>query len=198
VVRRRRRADDRALSSALHLGATRILTISTRYPRSRAEAGESQISGYPPSAHILGVLYNAVFLDLIDQDVLRLELINRLLPHAPAKDRDGMRPVEILVVRPSRDLGRLAREYEPSLPRAFLFLTRGLGTRRSKTADVLSLLMFQRDYIDALVKLGEHDAESQMNRIDQFVSGGQAARASSVRPDQNPSGVRGNAPRVLG
>ena len=44
------------LSPAVHLGAGRILTIATRYQRTRAEADVSQISGYPPPAQILGVL----------------------------------------------------------------------------------------------------------------------------------------------
>jgi NTE family protein len=159
------------LSPALHLGATRILTISTRHPRSRAEADVSQIAGYPPPAQVIGVLYNAIFLDLIDQDILRLELINQMLRDVPEEHRNGMRPVGILVLRPSRDLGHLAREFEPRLPKAFRFLTRGLGTRQTTSPDVLSLVMFQRDYLQALVDLGERDAESQMDRIDKFLDG---------------------------
>ena len=159
------------LSPALHLGAERILTVSTRHPRSRAEADVSQIAGYPPPAQVLGVLYNAVFLDLIDQDILRLELINQMLADVPEAHRNGMRKVDILVLRPSRDLGRMARDYEPRLPKAFRFLTRGLGTRRTTSPDVLSLVMFQSDYLQALVELGERDANSQMDRIDAFLDG---------------------------
>jgi NTE family protein len=158
------------LSPALHLGASRILTISTRYQRSLAEAEESQIKGYPPPAQVLGVLYNAIFLDLIDQDIGRLELINRLVRELPPERRAGMREVDMLVLRPSRDLGRLARDYEPKLPGLFRFLTRGLGTRRTASPDILSLVMFQRDYLQALVELGEHDAHTASSRIDDFLS----------------------------
>ena len=160
------------LSSALHLGASRILTISTRYERSVAEASVPQVVGYPPPAQVLGVLYNAVFLDIIDQDILRLELINRLLAAVPETQRNGLRPVEILVIRPSRDLGKLARRYEPRLPKVFRFFTRGWGTRRTTSADVLSMIMFQRDYLQALVDLGARDAELYGERIDAFVTGG--------------------------
>jgi len=163
------------LSPALHLGAERILTVSTRHPRSRAEADVSQIAGYQPPAQVLGVLYNAVFLDLIDQDILRLELINQLLADVPEAHRNGMRHVDILVLRPSRDLGKMARAYEPRLPKTFRFLTRGLGTRRTTSPDVLSLVMFQPDYLQALIELGERDTESQMDRIDAFLSGQSAA-----------------------
>lgn len=178
------------LSPALHLGAERILTVSTRHPRSRAEADVSQIAGYPPPAQVLGVLYNAVFLDLIDQDILRLELINQMLTDVPEAHRNGMRKVDILVLRPSRDLGRMARDYEPRLPKAFRFLTRGLGTRRTTSPDVLSLVMFQRDYLQALVELGERDADSQMDRIDAFLDGRGASDDRAAPPGGiNASGI---------
>jgi NTE family protein len=157
------------LSPALHLGATRILTIATRYQRSRAEADRPLTDGYPPPAQVLSVLYNAIFLDLIDEDIVRLERMNRLIDELPSEDREGMRLVEILVLRPSRDLGKLAGEFEPRLPRAFRYLTRGLGTRQTSSPDILSLLMFQADYLRRLVELGEGDVEANKDRIDAFL-----------------------------
>ena len=159
------------LSPAVHLGAARILTIATRYQRTRDEADVSQIVGYPPPAQVLGVLYNAIFLDQIDEDIRRLELVNRLLAELRDGNRAGRRTVDMLVIRPSRDLGRLAREYEPRLPGAFRFLTRGLGTRRTASPDVLSMLMFQHDYVSALVELGEQDAAVHQERIALFLKG---------------------------
>lgn len=157
------------LSPALHLGATRILTVATRYSRSREEADRPLTAGYPPPAQVLSVLYNAIFLDLIDEDILRLERMNRLLDEVPHSGREGMRLVEILVLRPSRDLGKLAGQFEPKLPRAFRYLSRGLGTRRTTSPDILSLLMFQIDYLKALVELGESDVEASKDRIDAFL-----------------------------
>ena len=157
------------LSPALHLGAHKILAVSTRYPSSRREAERRAIEGYPPPAQVLGVLYNSIFLDLIDQDVMRMERMNRLLEGLPAEERLGMRVVELLVVRPSQDLGRLAREYEPQLPSAFRFMSRGLGTRDTRSADLLSMVMFQPDYLRRLIDLGEADAESQAEAIGRFM-----------------------------
>lgn len=157
------------LSPALHLGATRILTVSTRYLRTRAEADRPLTDGYPPPAQVLGVLYNAVFLDLIDEDILRLQKVNRLLDDVPEAEREGMRIVDIFVMRPSRDLGRLAGEFESRLPTAFRYLTRGLGTQRTASPDILSLVMFQEDYLRRLVELGEADAEAQAERVDAFL-----------------------------
>lgn len=157
------------LSPALHLGAGRLLAISTRYDRTRAESEVPSVAGYPPPAQVLGSLLNAVFLDLIDQDVVRLDSINKLLRGLPPDRQDGMRIIEHLVIRPSRDLGKLAAEFEPQLPRAFRFMTRGLGTREQKSPDMLSLLMFQQDYITRLMEIGERDAEARAAELDAFL-----------------------------
>jgi NTE family protein len=153
------------LSPALHLGARRILAVSTRYDRSQAQADRPEVAGYPPPAQILGVLSKAVFLDLIDQDALRLDRINRLLERLPEEDRYGMHPVRMVIMRPSRDLAALAGDYEPRLPRSFRYMIRGLGTSRTGSPDVLAMMMFQPDYIRRLIELGEEDAERQMDQI---------------------------------
>ena len=154
------------LSPAVHLGARRILAISTRHRgRTRAAAKAPMIDGYPPPAQIAGALINALFLDLIDADALRLERINELLAQTPEDRRDGLRPVDLLLLRPSQDLGVLANDYEPRLPRGFRFLTRGLGTRQIRSNDFLSLVMFQPDYLQKLIELGREDAESRLDEL---------------------------------
>jgi NTE family protein len=163
------------LSPALHLGAHKIIAVATRYERTREEADRPDIVGYPPPAQVLGVLYNAIFLDLIDQDVIRLARMNKILRALPPEKRDGLRVVDILVFRPSSDLGRLAKDYEVRLPRAFRFLTRGTGTRETASPDFLSLLMFQKDYLGRLIELGEADAAARDAEISAFLEG-QGAR----------------------
>jgi NTE family protein len=157
------------LAPAIHLGADTILAISTRYPRNRVEASRKVITGYPPPAQVAGVLLNAIFLDAVEQDAYRLERINRLLGAIPSDERKGLRPIRLLTPRPSRDLGRLAADYEAKLPRAFRFLTRGLGTRETSSPDFLSLLMFQPDYLRQLIEIGEQDAENHLDEIQQLL-----------------------------
>ncbi|MEX1184472.1 MAG: patatin-like phospholipase family protein [Gemmatimonadota bacterium] len=156
------------LSPALHLGANRILAISTRYDRTVAESSVPEVSGYPPPAQVLGLLLNAVFLDLVDQDATRLERMNQLIELLPPEKRKGMRTVRFLNVRPSQDLGHLAAEFEPQLPWAFRFMTRGLGTREQRSPDVLSMLMFQPDYLGRLIDMGERDAERMAGQLEAF------------------------------
>jgi NTE family protein len=159
------------LSPAVHLGARRIIAVSTRYAKSREEADRPAITGYPPPAQVAGMLYNAIFLDQLDADAFQMQQINRLISRLPERNRDGMRHIELLMLRPSVDLGRLANEYEPELPRAFRFLTRGLGTRETRSNDMLSLVMFQADYVKRVVELGEGDAFARLSDIRRFLAG---------------------------
>jgi NTE family protein len=147
------------LSPALHLGADRILAVSTRYERNSQEQRRPEIRGYPPPAQVLGVLLSSVFLDVIDQDSRRLLLMNQLVEKLSPEARQGLRPVSFLSVRPSQDLAALAAGYEYRLPRAFRFLVRGLGTKEQRNPDVLSMLLFEPEYLRQLVELGYADAE---------------------------------------
>ncbi|MAF64346.1 MAG: patatin [Planctomycetes bacterium] len=158
------------LAPAIHLGADRILAISTRYGRNDAEVDLSKTDLYPPPAQVAGILLNSIFLDLLDQDAYNLERVNDLLKRVPEQERGDLRQIDLLVLRPSRDLGKLANEYEPSLPPLFRFLTRRLGTRSSRNQDLLSLIMFQPDYIEQLIATGERDAEERAEEIAQFLS----------------------------
>ena len=157
------------LAPAVHLGARRIIAVSTRYARSREEADRPAISGYPPPAQVAGVLYNAIFLDQLDSDALEMLRINRLMARLPDADRDGLRPIDLLMLRPSVDLGLLANDYEADLPRPLRFLTRGLGTRETRSNDLLSLVMFQTDYVRQLIELGESDAAARIEDIRWFL-----------------------------
>lgn len=157
------------LSPALHLGAQRIFAVSTRFLPPRREAQISMIDGYPPPAQVAGILLNAVFLDALEADATNLQRLNDLLERLPADERGVLRPVEQLTIRPSRNLGEIAGDYEARLPQPFRFLERGLGTMETSSPDSLSMLMFQPEYLDALMALGERDAEARGDEILAFV-----------------------------
>ena len=157
------------LSPAIHLGAKKILAVSTRYAATTREADRPQIVGYPPPAQVAGVLFNAIFLDQLDGDALQLRQLNQLIDARPEEARNGLRHIDLFVVRPSQDLGRLANDYEADLPRAFRFMTRGLGTRETRSNDMLSLVMFQPDYVKRLIEMGEHDARARLPELKAFL-----------------------------
>ncbi|TAJ11201.1 MAG: patatin [Planctomycetota bacterium] len=160
------------LSPAVHLGADRILAISVRSRpsldplRAPIDGGD----GYPSPAQIVGQLHQAIFLDQFDADADQLRRTNRMVERMPADERGDLRKIDILVLRPSVDLGELAEQHEPKLPWMFRYLTRGLGTAESRGNDALSLVMFQRDYLEHLIELGEKDALARREDIERFLA----------------------------
>lgn len=156
------------LSPAVHLGATRILAMSTGYQRTEDEASTPTVKGYPPAAQIMSQIINAVFLDVIDEDVVRMERMNEMIRKLAPSERDGLRPIDLHVLRPSVDLGKLAAEYERYLPRNLKIVTRFLGANETESPDFVSLLMFQPNYLQRLIELGEHDVAARIGELRGF------------------------------
>ena len=158
------------LAPAVHLGADRILAVSTRFRPSDAEARRPRFKGPPRAAQILGNLMSATFLDVLDQDAMHLERINRLVAGLPSEKRQHLRPIKCLVIRPSRDIASLANEFEPKLPGTFRFLTRRWGTRRARSQELLSTILFQGDYIRRLMEVGEEDGASHADAVAELLA----------------------------
>ena len=118
---------------------------------------------------------NAVFLDMLDYDALQMSRINRLVHKLPEDARTGLRPVEVMVLRPSRDIGRLAADNEFRLPRAFRFFERGMSGGKARNADALSMINFEPEYLALLMELGEEDAARRGEEIEAFLRGGACA-----------------------
>lgn len=157
------------LSPALHLGADKVLIINTRYRQNAAEAAAPKLDAYPPPTRMLGILMNAVFLDVIDRDAKTLRRVNELLKAMPHEQWGDFRPVDLLVMRPSQDLGKLAAGFEPILPPSMRMVTGGLSSGDSTSPDWLSMLLFNPEYVTRLVELGEADAERQLGNVAAFL-----------------------------
>lgn len=157
------------LAPLVHLGCTRVMVISTRYQRTRAEADAPVTTGYPPTSQIFGVLMNAIFLDALDQDARTMDRINVLLDELPARKHHGLRPIRLLVIRPSIDIGRLAGEYEADLDGALGVVFSGLEGDSPRTPDWLSMMLFEPNYVTRLLELGYDDARRQRTEIETFL-----------------------------
>ena len=153
------------LSPAVHLGADRLLVISTHYEMPPFCKLKKKGAGPPSPAVVLGALYDAVFLDQLDQDAEQIERINKLLAKLQPQDRQGLREVHTVVIRPSEDIGMLANDFEERLPRAIRYFMRRFGSQEAEEQDLISTILFHRDYIEELLKLGERDAEQHADNI---------------------------------
>ena len=89
------------LSPAMHLGASKILAVSPRVIPNKEDS--ELVEEYPSPGQIAGVLLNSIFLDLLDYDALQMNRINRLLDKIN-QDEEEFRRVEVMVLRPKKDL----------------------------------------------------------------------------------------------
>jgi len=163
------------LSPAIHLGADKLLAIGVRYARSTSqqlEANRVSSEGRISLAQIGGVLLNAVFLDAVDNDIERLERINRtlgLIPESTRRASSELRPIPALLLRPTQDLGGLARYQFEEFPVVLRHLLGGIGATRDSGSDLLSYLAFQRDYVSTLIDLGYADTMARRAEVEAFL-----------------------------
>ena len=143
------------------------MAVSPRAAPSIELAGT--VSKYPSPGQIAGVLLNSIFLDLLDYDALQMNRINELLSKVDGGESHDFRQVDVMVLRPQEDLGRLAADHEVALPKVFRYLERGLAGKDSKSADVLSMVIFEKEYIELLIRLGEEDTSEKIDEIREFL-----------------------------
>lgn len=157
------------LSPAMRLGARRILAVSPRTLPKPSQQG-TPVS-YPSPGQIAGVMLNAVFLDLLDFDALQMQRINDLLRRIPRQNWGDQRQVDVMVLRPRQDLGAIARQSQPQMPRAFRFFAGGFGGKNEPTADAMSMVNFEPDYLAQLIDCGEQDTLARMDEVEAFLYG---------------------------
>jgi NTE family protein len=158
------------LAPAIHLGARRILGISMRSTDS-AVVRPPEVTHYPSAAQVMGMLFHSIFLDSLDSDAERLERLNGILAAVPpgGKLREQLRPIKLLVLRPSLDLGALARPHLRRLPTVVRSLVEGIGGQREGASDFISYLLFDPAYTVPLMELGYDDANDDWDRIEEFL-----------------------------
>ena len=159
------------LAPAIHLGARAILVVTQRSEPELAASRPVALREYPTLAEVIGLLLHAIFLDALEADAERVERINRTLARMPpGAAPDELRPVSLLMLRPSRNLGALAAGAGAKLPPAIRWMVRGMGGHQAGAVDFLSYLLFDPAYTTALIELGYADGLTQWPRIERFLA----------------------------
>lgn len=169
------------LAPAIHLGADRLFVVSTRYERTQAEANRvARTPAYPSLFQMMGILANVLLLDVLEHDAAVLRRINRLLRRIDTEQRGPLRPIDLLVLRPSVDLGALASDYDLEIGGAMGGLLNLVEWRSDPPPDWWSMLLFEHDFIHRLLEIGYNDAKRQHDRIEAFFAREPMGQSSSV------------------
>jgi NTE family protein len=157
------------LSAAVHLGADRILAIGVGQPP-RASPG-TRNPGPPSLGTIAGHAMASVFHDTLEADMEQIGQINQSLQTLPPALRAQLpfRPVQVLALQPSASLDALAQQHAHTLPKPIRRVLEGLGALRGSGAALASYLLFEPDFVNALMALGRADVQARANEIRAFL-----------------------------
>ena len=181
------------LSPAIHLGANRILVIGVRDERAGNNVDTSQPQPYPSFAHIAGYMLDTLFMDGLYSDLERMTRMNQLIDSQVYDQNTGLfpkvRPIDTMVVLPSRDLREIADACRDEMPRPVRALLRGVAGRNASEGRLLSYLLFERVYTRELIKLGYEDAMQVKDQLLNFITGEEVPRLFA--PEWVSSDLRG-------
>jgi NTE family protein len=161
------------ISPALHLGADRVLVVTTGQQVPNAEPPRVRGHLYPSVAQIAGHALNSIFLDSLSVDIEILNRLNRtigLIP--PEKLREAglpLRQVKVLVISPSQPLERMVVRHVHELPWTLRFLFRGIGAMNRNGSNLASYLLFEKGYCRALIDLGYQDTMARRAEVMEFL-----------------------------
>ena len=179
------------ISSALHLGATRILVIGVTANGDTGQPARADMSDYPSLAQVAGHALNSIFLDSMEVDLERVQRLNELaaiLPESVCAQAD-IKHVDVLVVSPSQTIEKIAERYAAELPWTIRLLLRMVGAMPHGGGILLSYLLSEGKFCRALIDLGYQDALKRRDEILRFLDGqpqdtGQP-RQDAIQPHQN-------------
>ena len=176
------------LSPALRMGSERLLVVSLSH--AAKQQGDLSMNGAGSTVSpvfVLAKLVNALMLDHVAYDLVRLGHVNRLLSDGEAVFGEQFiarlntmvgpirgahyRIIPHLILRPSRDLGKMAAQYirGPGLSNKRSVITRMLRTlarmENRDEADLTSYLLFEGGYCEQLMDLGIQDAKANHDQL---------------------------------
>ncbi len=149
-------------SPAIHLGASHLIAIGIRCPNPIPVIQEHR-PDHLSLGFVAGTVLNSIFLDSLEFDYENICRINEFVgPESPAY-------VPVCLVRPSVDLGVLAKDFLSEVPFHFRQLLKTTA-EPEELGDLLSYLMFSPGYVKALLELGRKDAERQDAELRKFLA----------------------------
>ena len=155
-------------SPSIRMGAEKLFVIGVRNQMG-SESKNSGAVSQPSMIRILNTLLNAVLLDSVEQDVLRIQRINELvqLTETAQRKKNNLKNIQALCISPSQDIGEIARKQAHHLPR-LLRMTISTFGHLDEASEILSYLLFNPQFCRQLIDMGYEDALSAKKSIHNF------------------------------
>jgi NTE family protein len=175
------------LSPALHLGASRLVVVTTQSAPSLVPAlVREREASYPAPLFMLGKALDALTLDRVDEDLERLLHLNRVMEagtrafgsdfvaglNRQLAPPEQLAPISTVVIRPSASIGAIAAEFvqSPAFRRRMKGTAGRLFARLGESegeheADLLSHLLFDGGFAAELIALGREDARARVEEL---------------------------------
>jgi NTE family protein len=180
------------LSPARRLGADGLIVINPRYIREESPSppvAEARERLYPDPLFVIGKAMNALMLDRIENDIRRLQRLNAVLEAGSRRfgptfveglndelgrgGESALRPLDVVYIRSSQDIGALAADYVQSAE--FAKRVRGVVGRvirrvaeGESEADFLSYVLFDGVFAGRLMEIGRSDARARHEELVRF------------------------------
>lgn len=156
------------LRGALRFNVEKVMIIGTRQVpvAKKPDVTNHDEIGF---AQVLGNMLNGLFLDNLDRDI---EMVNRMNDIARLlsiwnKHKSPWRPVETLYLRPTRSMAAMAQDHFKAMPTLLRMLLNVLGAK-NHSGDLLSFLLFEKDFTQQLIDTGYADTMGQYKSIVEF------------------------------
>ena len=161
------------LSPAIHLGADRLLIIGVRNPAPDPKPAAGEKVPYPTIGQITGYMLDTLFMDRLDSDIERMNRVNHIIGETRSKyiehEDTTLRPIEFLMISPSKDVREISERHTKDFPRSVRLLLRSLGALSHESRPLLSYLLFESAFCQELIELGYQDGLSARNEITELL-----------------------------
>jgi NTE family protein len=166
------------LSPAMHLGSRKILAVGvgqpdrpTLTPQQAERNGRRGIAGTTLGS-IMGHTMATVFHDTLHADIEQTLRVTTTLKALPREAAAALpyKAIDVMAIAPSQSLDEIAQQHLKELPVATRHALSGLGILKGGGGVLASYLLFERNFVQTLIALGETDAYAHKSELLAFLA----------------------------